>query len=625
MRVFRPAAALLALTTALLMAPAATAAAPAPSAAIAGGATAPGATAPSATATATKKIAVYPSPGTLVASDRTQISFVGLAPKSLGRVFVVGSRSGRHAGRRRAHTGRRGVSFIPRRPFVANERVTVRTKHPVYGGGRKFSFAIGNFNSPAAKPSKNLPPEGDIPPQATKFHSRPDLMAPVVNVETPAAPTVAPGYIFMSPKLNGPMIVDNEGELVYYRPGIETADFKAQSYRGKPVITWWQGPFNTGGYTEGIFVIANPRYRVIERVRAGNGYRGDLHEFQLTARGTAYIPAYRAVVKNLSRIGGPKRAAVLDSVVQEIDVRTGLVVWEWHSMGNVGLKESMVPVPKTPDQAFDYFHINSINEDADGNVLISARNTSAAYKVSKRTGRVLWRLNGTNPSFTPGPGTETDWQHDFQPRPDGTYTIFDNASAPPVREQSRGLVIRPDLERGTAELVRSYSHPDGVLTSSQGNMQTLPNGNVMIGWGSEPYMTEFSQDGEVLFDANYAARNSSYRIYRMPWVGLPKTRPAIASRAVEGEGVRVWASWNGDTRTRAWRLLAGPSRKGLKPVIEVERDGFETGIAIPSADGLPPADVAPGPIPAAAARFVAVVALNDEGEPISRSAVTPVG
>ena len=526
-------------------------------------------------------VSVYPSPGTEVASPGSQISMVGIDPDDIGEITVVGSESGEHAGSVEAYEGLEGGSFVPEQAFEQGETVTVTTDLEVNGAeGGEFSFQIGNFRTQAAPPPKDIPKEGTLPQEPVDYKSRPDLRPPKVNVLTPASDEVAEGLIFIGPKWNGPIILDNEGELVYYAPGLPVADFKPQEYDGEQYLTWWQGPFNAGGYTEGRYMMANDSYEVEKIVESGNGYFGDLHEFTITDRGTAFVPAYRAVLMDLSDRGGPENAAVLDSVAQEIDIETGLVVWEWHSIGNVGLGESYSEVPETPEDAYDYFHINSIQEDYDGNIIVSARNTSTVYKIDKGTGEVIWRVGGNRPTFEQGKGLDLGYQHDAVPveGEENVYSLYDNGAAPEITPYSRGLVFEVDEEAGTVKLTRKpYVHPDKLSAGSQGNMQMLPNGNVMIGWGSEPYMTEFSEDGEVLFDANYQARNSSYRTYRFPWTGDPVEEPAIATEQGQG-GIRAWVSWNGSTEVDSWELLGGASEDELETVAEADRDGFETAL-----------------------------------------------
>ena len=556
------------------------------------------------------KVSVFPAPHTRVASQGTTLSFRGVSPKNLGRVVVIGSKTGRHRGRRVKQTGGDGVSFIPNKPFAINEVVRVKTDLDVrLGRHGDFWFKIGNFRAKAPKPPKGLPKEGKVPPDAVTYHSRPDLKVPRVTVDTPATET-APGYIFLAPKTSGPMIVDNEGNLVWYRQG-ETSDFRVQRFKGQPVLTWWQGPFRaTGGVIgEGTYLLLNRRYELIKRVRAGNGYSGDLHEFRLTNRGTALLTIYKAVKKNLRRWGGPRNGTVLDSIFQEVDLRTNLVLREWHSLGNVPLSDTMVPVPKTPHEAWDYFHINSVDNEPDGNLIVSARNTSTVYRVNGATGNVMWRLGGKRSSFKAiGKGTRTAWQHDVLRQPNGEISIFDDGATPAKHKHSRALFLELGGKKRTVKVVKAFTAPGGLLVGSQGSVQVLPNGDVFVGWGAEPYFTEYSASGRVLFNAHFSARNSSYRTFRYPWEGRPTARPAIASEAGPDGTVKAWASWNGDTRVATWQLLAGPSETALAAVGSAPRSGFETEVTA-TTDG----------------PFVAMQGLDASGNVLGTTAVTRIG
>lgn len=559
----------------------------------------------------TGPINAYPSPGTPTASKDTRISLVGLDLDDPGEVKVVGSKSGPHTGELKTLGSVEGVSFVPDQPFAQQEEVTVTTDREINGGdGNSYSFRTASFRTDAAPPPRVLPAESRrIEHQS--FRSRPDLKAPVVEIKQPATDAVADNYLFISPKVDGPMIIRNDGELVYMRPSLQAADFRPQTLNGQPVVTWWEGPFNAGGYTEGAFVIADEEYNEIKQVRAGNGYKGDLHEFKLTDRGTAYATIYRTVHMDLSEWGGPKNGAVLDSVAQEIDIQTGKVVWEWHSLGNVELDETYISFPESPTEAFDYFHINSIEEDDDGNILMSGRNTFNVVKVDKGTGEIIWRLGGRQSDFEMGEGTDFSWQHDALRQPDGKITIYDNAGnyfGEPTYDHSRGLVLDVDEENMTAELAEEpYVHPDRLLAPSQGNMQETANGNRLIGWGSQPWFTEYTPDGEVQLNGTYYARNSSYRTYRGDWTGKPADRPAIATRAA-GNGATVWVSWNGATEVTDWRVLSGPAPGNLNEAVTEPMTGFETRIKAGQTG-----------------RLIAVEALDAEGNVLGRSAAVRVG
>ena len=419
-------------------------------------------------------------------------------------------------------------------------------------------------------------------PRYQHLHSRPDLK-PAVLQGTRRVGATAPGYLFLAPKKNvaqtGPLIADDDGEVVWFhpvKPG--AADFRVQRYRGRPVLTWWQG-VSTKGVGRGKYEIFDSSYRRIAEVHAGHGLAGDEHEFLITPRGRALITVYQKVPQDLSAVGGPGNGFVLDGIVQEIDVATGRVLFEWHSLGNVALTESyLTKVPKDASTPYDYFHVNSIEPGPNDTLIVSARHTHAVYEISKRTGRIVWRLGGKRSDFRIGPGTRVAWQHDARLHPDGTLTIFDDGAAPAVEKHSRAIVLRLDTHRMTARLVRAYVHPDGLLASSQGNMQVLRNGHVLVGWGSEPYVTEFSRAGKVVFDLRFNRGADSYRAYRFPWVGHPADRPALAVKRGKGDDVTAYASWNGATQVRRWALLAGPDDAHLRRIAVALRNGFETAI-----------------------------------------------
>ncbi|MDQ3638716.1 MAG: arylsulfotransferase family protein [Actinomycetota bacterium] len=279
------------------------------------------------------------------------------------------------------------------------------------------------------------------------FRSRPDLTPPPVEVVKRSRAT-GKGYLFAAPKngpgeeypaQDGPMILDDEGRPVWLRPvrdeDQDAMDFKVQRYRGEPVLTWWQGVH--GGWGDGEYLIFDASYREVARVRAGNGLAGDHHEFLITERDTALFTIYHGVTMDLSASGGPKEATVMDGVVQEVDIGTGEVLFEWHSLEHVDFEESTAgPRPDQRD-AYDYFHINSIAEDADGNLLVGARKTSAVYKVDRGSGEVIWRLGGKRSDFEMGEGARFAFQHDARRQLDGTITLFDNKGAD-MGEPSRG-------------------------------------------------------------------------------------------------------------------------------------------------------------------------------------------
>jgi hypothetical protein len=405
--------------------------------------------------------------------------------------------------------------------------------------------------------------------RAQTFASRPDLRPPTLEVETPSARR----YYFLAPKRDaeqrGALIANGTGDVVWWHPvSPEATDFRVQTYRGRPVLTWWEG-HSAQGYGKGRFAIVDESYRRIATVRAANGLEADEHEFTLTPRGTALLLAYRHVGKTL------------EGVVQEVDVATGKLLFEWHSLDHVARSESYFkPPPDGPLDPGDYFHVNSVALDDDGNLLVSARNTSAIYKLDRRTGDVIWRLGGKESDFRMGPGARFWWQHDAQRRADGTITLFDDGAAPPKEQRSRALALRVDEQAMTATVARAVTHPRSLLSTSQGNAQFRDGGDVVVGWGAEPYVSEHDGDGAVLFDAKLPKDVDSYRAYRFAWVGRPDTKPAIAVERHDLDENDVHASWNGSTAVAGWAVLAGDDEASLREVARAPKDGFETSVRV---------------------------------------------
>jgi hypothetical protein len=349
------------------------------------------------------------------------------------------------------------------------------------------------------------------------------------------------------------------------------------------VLTWWQGVVTVHGFGLGQGVIADSRYDTIAHVRAGNGLQVDLHELQLTPAGTALITAYEPIMCNLSSVGGPANGAVTDGVMQEVDIATGLVRFQWTSLAHVPLPDSYSRASRASTrEPFDFFHLNSIARVRDGSLLISARNTWASYDIDPRSGRILWLLGGKRSSFALGPGTATAWQHDPRQLPDGSISLFDNGASPRVHPQSRGVVIRLDAVHRKAHLLRQITRPAALLAESQGNMQALANGDWLIGWGEIPDISEFSSDGRLLFDAHLPAAVESYRAFRFPWTATPAHPPLFAVEQPAGGVATAYASWNGATGVAAWRVLAGARPDALAAVAEAPRTSFETAITLPA-------------------------------------------
>ncbi len=548
------------------------------------------------------KLEVSPLPDSLDATPRTQISLLGIPRSQLAQIAVNGSVTGGHSGRVVAYSQGDGASFLPSQPFMPGETVTVRGKLLAGKSWEPFAYRF-TVSAPDTIPWE---PPGKVPAgtagEVQHYHSAPSLDSPSIQVTTGAGVSPA-GDIFIAPYSGpggyGPMIVDGTGQLVWFDPlpsGVYATNLQVQTYEGQPVLTWWQGHIPKQGFGEGEEVIANSSYRQIAHIHAGNGLKADLHDFRVTANDTALMTVFNPIHCNLTAVGGPQDAAVNSSAFQEIDLRTGLVRREWQSLDHVALSESYsTPYGSSAEWPYDYFHMNSLDQESNGDLLISARNTWALYQLNEQTGQVLTRAGGKHSTIKMGSGTLTAFQHDATLLPNGLISVFDNGGVPVVHPQSRGILVALNQQTGTETLVAEYEHPSALKAGSQGNVQLLPSDNLFIGWGAEPWFSEFNSSGQVLFDARMPPGDQSYRAYRFPWTGTPSSPPSIAASAAEAGRhspsasasgpVTVYASWNGATEVASWRVFGGPalptSAHPLAGVASGARGGFETAIATP--------------------------------------------
>lgn len=488
---------------------------------------------------------------------------------------------------------------IPRRRFL---KVAGGAVGAAAVGVGAFEIVRGSGDRRATLPSMGVRAAGEI----EHFHSRPDFRLATTSVPQPHS--FDGDYLFIGPLLAGaqpgPLMLDHQAQPVWFKPltsGSASSDRKATNfrpftYRGDPVLAWWEGDL-VGGWGRGEAIIVDSSYREVARVRAAGGRHMDLHEFQLTPQGTALFTCYPETVRaDLRSLGGPRDGKVLNSIFQEIDVRTGRLLLEWRSLDHIPVSESFV-------DGGNYCHINSIAVTPDGNLLVSGRITRALYKLDRRTGRVIWRLGGKRSDFTIGPGAQFREQHDARQPTEGTISLFDNEPEPvgQVLEYSRGLVLRVDEPGRKVGLARAFHHPTPLLSITMGSVQIQPNGNVVVGWGPEGYFSEFSPTGKLHSDAHQIG--GSYRVFRLPWRGTPQTPPdlAVARSPKTGTPV-VYASWNGDTEAAYWRVHVGHGRSGMHQVGIARRRGFETAIPVAGGSGL-----------------FAVTALDRNGRPLSRS------
>ena len=576
---------------------------------------------PAAAHASSTKLTISPQADTPDASPQTQISILGTPRKTIRSVSVTGQTSGPHPGHLSSYSGHRGASFLLDQQLTQGESVSVEIRIK----GRKpirYSFTVATLG--AKLPPLNL--TSTQPDKLDHFVTEPGLTPPKIAINKSSKKARGNGNVLLTPlpspvvhpgsnntvTINpvgpgGPMIVDGGGNLVWFRqltPPEVAANLRVQKYRGRKVLTWWEGTVTPAAFGLGGGVIANHAYNIIRTVHAGNGYPMDLHEFELTKDGDALFSVYSPIRVHLPGTPAGTLSPLLDSIVQEVDIKTGLVVWEWHSYGHIPLETSQA----TPQNSatYDAFHINAIQALKNHRILISARDTSGVYKVDRASGRILWTLGGKGTDFNFGPGALFNFQHDAHMLRNGRISMFDDGAGPPMfNPYSRGLILQLDHRRHRATLVRQFARSTSTSAQSEGSLQRLPGGNVFVGFGSEPFFSEFSSRGKLLLDASLPADDGTYRTYRFPWSASPKTKPVIVAQR-QGTGVSLFASWNGATRVAKWQFLAGQSAGSLSRIAKAPKRSFETRVDLGTS-----------------ATVFAVRALDSKGHVIGRSDAVP--
>ncbi|KAK4164317.1 ASST-domain-containing protein [Cladorrhinum sp. PSN259] len=459
-----------------------------------------------------------------------------------------------------------------------------------------------------------------------QFRSRPDLAPPRLNITIPATKDVEKGYLFLAPfagypdtpteqhgpRQAGPYIFRDDGNLVWAGYGIYSiwaTNFQAGRWKGKDILFSFEGDHNAGyGHGHGHITILDHHYETIRELRAGNHKLVDKHEFHIIKEETGLIQIYQPVPRDLTPWGAkPEQQWIVNAIFQELDITTGRLLFEWSSLDHVSPSESLLPINTgqagsgyNSSDAWDYFHINSVDKNSEGDYLISARDACSIHKINGTSGEVIWRLNGKKSDFSVPKDAQFCFQHHARWLPSSDpnveiISLYDNSAHGTehgggkevhTAPFSSGKILKLDTNKWIAELVQGYYPPKGdkkLLSKSQGSTQVLPNKNVLVNWGSEGAVTEYTPSGEPIFHAYMDSRKlgqgvENYRGFRFNWTGLPNEEPAVVALQSEEEvNTTVYVSWNGDTETAVWRFYEVTDGFGSRAFLgEAERKGFET-------------------------------------------------
>ena len=339
---------------------------------------------------------------------------------------------------------------------------------------RRFGLAIGAVLAgfvvvTVALAGSHGPAIGAYSTRGTySYVTEPSLHPPKIRVEkqTPAG-GLAPGYILTAnffdlnePPIigqSGPLILDNKLQPVWFEPvpeRVAAANLSLQTYEGKPALAWWQGVVtNTGATESGEDVVVNQHYQPVARLKGADGWVLTLHALAIDGD-DAWVTANKNIPLDLSRYGGAYNGALIDSAVQEYNIKTGRLLRTWDALEHIPLGDSYATLP-TNGFPWDAYHVNALELIGNGAFLVSMRNTWGAYAVNVDTGKIEWTLGGKHSSYKFGPGAAFQWQHDVALGPSSTVTMFDDhccqltggGTSVKATGPSRGLVLKLDRVR----------------------------------------------------------------------------------------------------------------------------------------------------------------------------------
>jgi len=464
-------------------------------------------------------------------------------------IEVTGDASGLHPGQAKIATDDRTVIFEVSSSFLKNETVTVtltpivdrRTTGIVEPFQYRFFISQSLVSRPLSLMTRQTKDEGRWTKEDGRKEREPSPSAsageamimengvsvpsdlPHVNIAVNDNP--APGYIFIDydSSIDYTMILNNTGAAVWYKRGSKGRDFKVQK---NGMLTMVGG----GG-----FVGYDQNFNRIASFYAVNGYSTDDHELQVLEDGRYLLIGRRNETVDMRQYveGGKPNATVRETVLQEFTLEGDLIL-QWRAWDNydIHLMEYWSYDDKPTSQSIRFVHMNAIDIDTDGHILVSSKRVSEVTKIHRYTGEVIWRLGGEHPDPSQDPYLEQrltilndplgqfNVQHDIRVVGENRYTVFDNHhldSSP----NSRAVEYEVDPNQMTATMVWEYY--GGYDSFHMGNAQRLPNGNTLINWviTSAPKATEVRPDGTKVFEMNWVQRNSkSYRVFRFPWEGM---------------------------------------------------------------------------------------------------------
>jgi len=370
-----------------------------------------------------------------------------------------------------------------------------------------------------------------------------DIPVPPLSVTQTSTPSQTEGILLQSTLFGAKQIAtDLAGNLLWYYPGnLSLLTRPAPNGHFLGILQSPGGALTDQRVIEfdltGMTVLETNAARVNEQLAALGKRR--ISSFHHEARRISYgrTVVLATVEQTLTDVQGPGPVNIVGDMVIVFDQNLD-VVWTWDGFDHLDpalpavLGETCAigscPPRQTSGPANDWTHANSVQETADGQLLLSVRHLDWVLKLDydydAGSGDILWRL-GPHGDFTIDSSDPFPWfshQHDPALSSKGVFSTFDNGNTRVARfpgSHSRGQVLQLDETNMTARVIQSTDL--GVFSAALGSANRLLNGNYHFTAGFLPasdgsYTTqsmEINRTGQFVYLQKAAA--AEYRSFRL--------------------------------------------------------------------------------------------------------------
>jgi hypothetical protein len=226
----------------------------------------------------------------------------------------------------------------------------------------------------------------------------------------------------------------------------------------------------------------------------GSGLQPRFHDLISELDGGYWILCDETRTMDLTAEGGVASARVTGTAIQHVS-GAGEILFHWSPFEHFLITD--VDSLERVGSSVNWTHGNSLDFDADGNLLVSFRNLNEVTKIDRGTGAVLWRLGGRRNQFTfVDDANAFAGQHSVRAYGPGRVMVLDNIGDELESRAERWAI---DAASKTARLLQSYGSVPRVRTLIGGSVQSLPRDRMLVSFGTEGRVEEYDAGGNVVW------------------------------------------------------------------------------------------------------------------------------